>query len=67
MKKIFIPQSVFDSPQALAIAKAGHKQACADLARKHPSDLGEGNPNHPKYESLFGYERNDFMNKQYRR
>jgi len=28
--------------------------------------LDEGNPNHPMYDTLFGYDREEFMAKQYK-
>lgn len=60
-----VHQSVFDSKEARRVAAAGHKQACDELDRMHPSDLDEGNPNHPMYDQLFGYDRAEFMAKQY--
>ena len=66
MTKRTVPQSVFDSPEALRIARQGHLQACAELARKHPSELDPGNPNHPSHDGLFGYDRGAFMARQYR-
>lgn len=60
-----IPQAVFDSPDAMRAAKLGHAQACADLARLHPSQLDSGNPNHPSHDGIFGYDKRAFMARQY--
>lgn len=55
MNKRTVPQAVFDTRQAIAAAKAGHQQACEELARVPVDQLGEGNPNHPRYDDkLFG-------------
>jgi len=66
MTKRTVPQAVFDSKDARRIQAAGHKQACEELDRMHPSQLDEGNPNHPMYDRLFDYDRGEFMRKQYR-
>jgi len=66
MTKRDIPQSVFDSPSAIRAARLGHAEACAELARLDQRMLGEGNPNHPSQETLFGYGRDEFMRKQYK-
>lgn len=44
--------------------REGHRLACEDLARKHPSKLDTGNPNHPIHDGIFGYETEDFLSKQ---
>lgn len=62
-----IPQSVFDSPDAIRVSKEGHKQACEELARIHPSQLDIGNPNHPINSGLFGEVTTEFMARQYKR
>lgn len=61
-----VPQAVFDSKDALRISKVGHKQACDELDRTPRHMLNEGNPNHPMYDSIFGYDRDEFLAKQYR-
>ena len=67
MSKRTVPQAVFDSPEAKRIAAAGHAQACAELARTPRHLLGEGNPNHPRYDlHLFGYHVDEFMAKQHK-
>lgn len=67
MNKRTVPQAVFDSPEAIRSAKAGHEQACRELERAPRHLLGGGNPNHPMYDlHIFGYHVDDFMAKQYR-
>jgi hypothetical protein len=61
-----VPQAVFDSREALRAAREGHRQACEELARTPCHLLGEGNPNHPRYDwTLFGYDEREFLAKQY--
>lgn len=64
-QKRTIPQAVFDGPDAIRVSKAGHKQACEELARLHPSQLDPSNPNHPNHDGLFGYATSDLMAKQW--
>lgn len=70
IEKRTVSQAVFDSPQALKAAQAGHRQACAELdAQFHAGGpFDEGNPNHPMYntKTLFGYPEKEFLAKQYR-
>jgi hypothetical protein len=67
MKKISVPQSVFDSPEAMKVAKKGHAEACAELAKTPRHLLDEGNPNHPMYDlHLFGERHESFIKRQYR-
>jgi len=62
-----VPQSVFDSPEALRAAREGHRLACEDLARVPRHLLDPGNPNHPRYDDrIFGYTVPDLLAKQYR-
>lgn len=62
-----VPQSVFDSPDAIRIAKQAHKEACEELNRTPRHLLDEGNPNHPRYDlHLFGEHREAFMARQYK-
>ena len=65
MLKRSVSQAVFDSPEALRVAREAHRLACEDLARMHPSQLGTGNPNHPLHDGIFGYETRAFMARQY--
>ena len=66
-QKRTVPQAVFDSKDALRIAKAGHEQACCELERMPRHLLDRSNPNHPDYDNkLFGYDEAEFMAKQYR-
>jgi hypothetical protein len=66
MNKRTIPQSVFDSPEAIRAAKAGHAEAVSELNKLPRHMLGEGNPNHPMYDlKLFGYDVKEFLAKQY--
>mgnify|MGYP000548300409 CR=1 FL=1 len=65
MKRV-VPQFVFDSPEALRAAKAGHAKACEELAKTPRHKLDPGNPNHPDYDlKLFGYSVTEFLAKQY--
>ena len=66
MAKVTVPQSVFDSKLALQIAKIATKQATEELNRTPRHLLDEGNPNHPMYDAIFGYDREVFMAKQYK-
>jgi len=62
-----VPQSVFDTPEAIRAARLGHAEACAELDKLPRHMLNEGNPNHPMYDAkLFGYDRAEFMAKQYK-
>ena len=49
------------------LMKSAHEQACEELARKHPSQLDPGNPNHPYNDGLFGVATADFLSKQYKK
>ena len=62
-----VPQSVFDSPEALRVAKQGHLEACR-LYEAIPDRLrGEGDPNYPMYHNkILGYDEKEFMEKQYK-
>lgn len=62
-----VPQAVFDTPEALRVAREGHRQACEELARTPRHMLDPANPNHPSHDQLFGYDREVFMAKQYKR
>ena len=67
MEKKTVPQSVFDSPEAIKVAKCGHAEACAELDRTPRHLLGEGNPNHPMYDlHIFGEHHEKFMKRQYK-
>lgn len=66
MTKITVHQSVFDSKSALRIAKLATKQATDELNNTPRHMLDEGNPNHPMYDQIFGYDRDEFLAKQYR-
>ena len=62
-----VPQAIFDSPEALRIAKLATKEATDELNATPRNLLDEGNPNHPSYDTIFGYEREAFMARQYAR
>jgi hypothetical protein len=67
MEKRTVPQAVFDSKEALRVAREGYRQACDELDRTPRHLLDEGNPNHPRYDrKLFGYDEQEFLAKQYR-
>ena len=66
MHKRTVPQSVFDSLEALRVARLGHVQACRDLARIPVDRLDPGNPNHPLHSGLFGQDPAAFMARQYK-
>lgn len=59
--------SIFDTKEARQAARAGHMEACREMnntfAAGGPFD--EGDPNHPMYTRLFGYDETEFMAKQY--
>lgn len=67
-EKRTIPQSVFDSPEAIRIAKLATAQAKRELDATPRHLLDKGNPNHPDNfdTKLFGYETNAFLAKQYK-
>lgn len=65
MEKRDIPQAVFDSPEARQVQRDGHRRACEELARTHPTRLDPSNPNHPIHSGIFGYDVADFLRKQY--
>lgn len=48
------------------LMKPAHKQACDELARKHPSQLYPGNPNHPNNDGIFGVATADFLARQHK-
>jgi hypothetical protein len=68
MTKRTVPQAVFDSKEAIKVARAGHAQACRELDNTPRHLLDPSNPNHPDnfHTKLFGYEETEFMAKQYR-
>lgn len=68
MQKRSVPQAVFDSPEALRVAKAGHREACQQLALTPRHLLDPSNPNHPDNFTvrLFGHEESQLLAKQYR-
>lgn len=62
-----IPQAVFDSKDARRIQSSGHREACAELARRPRHMLDDGNPNHPMYSNkIFGFDERELIAKQYR-
>lgn len=65
MNKRTVPQSVFDSKSALRIAREATNAATEELNNTPRHLLDEGNPNHPMYDQIFGYDQ-IFMAKQYK-
>lgn len=63
-EKRTVPQSVFDSPDAIRVSKRAHREACEELVRTPVHLLNVGNPNHPIHDGLFGYATADFLAKQ---
>ena len=61
-----VPQAVFDTKAALKAERAGHDAACRELGMTPRHLLNEGNPNHPNYDKLFGYDQDVFLARQYR-
>lgn len=61
-----VSQSVFDSKSARRIARIATDEATRELNNTPRHMLDEGNPNHPMYDRLFGYDRDVFMAKQYK-
>lgn len=67
MNKRTVPQAVFDSPEAIRIARQAHREACAELDATPRHLLDEGNPNHPMYDNkIFGYDEQEFLRRQYK-
>jgi hypothetical protein len=67
MNKRSVQQAVFESKDAIRIAKAGHKLACDELNATPRHLLSEGNPNHPMYDQkIFGYDADEFMSRQFK-
>ena len=66
MKKVTVPQAVFETKIARQIAKLATKQATEILENTPRHMLDEGNPNHPMYDEIFGYDREIFLAKQYK-
>lgn len=64
--KTTVAQAVFDSKEARRIQAAGHAEACRELEFTPRHMLDEGNPNHPMYDTIFGYDRDEFLSKQYK-
>lgn len=61
-----VPQAVFDSPEALRVAKRAHEMACRELNDTPRHLLDEGNPNHPRYDlHIFGEHHEAFLKRQY--
>ena len=44
-----VPQSVFDSKDAIRAARLGHEAACRELDRRAIASIPESDPNHPKF------------------
>lgn len=67
MTKRSIPQSVFESKEAIRTAILGHQDACDQLARTPRRMLDLGNPNHPSNDlHLFGQPADEFLARQYK-
>ena len=66
MEKTTVSQAVFDSKIARQIQKIATNQAIDELNCKPRHMLDEGNPNHPMYDAIFGYDRDEFLRKQYK-
>ena len=67
MKKRTVPQAVFDSKDALRVAAEATAEARRELEKTPASMLDIGNPNHPIYDVIFGYDKDVFMSLQYKR
>jgi len=77
MSNSAVNQSVFNSKDAIRIAKIAFAEAENDLYNKHlRGDFDDGDPNHPKYNNgynyatmkfvnLFGYSQDGLLAKQY--
>lgn len=67
ISKRSVPEAVFCTPSALRAAREGHLEACRELNATPRELLGEGNPNHPRYDlHLFGEHHETFMSRQHR-
>lgn len=61
-----VPQSVFDSRDAIRIARQATKEATDELNRTPVHMLDVGNPNHPIHSGLFGFATDVFLAKQHK-
>ena len=59
-------RTIFDSPEALRMASRAIKEATDELDQTPRHLQDKGNPNHPQYDTIFGYEREAFMARQYK-
>jgi hypothetical protein len=66
MEKRTVAQAVFDSLEALRIARQAVLESEEALNRTPRHLLDPSNPNHPNHDGIFGYDRDEFMAKQYR-
>jgi len=66
-QKRTVHQAVFDSADALRIARQATREATAALDRTPRHLLDQSNPNHPDYDlHLFGVPAAEFMARQYK-
>lgn len=61
-----VPQSVFETKSALNAARLGHEDACKELEKTPSHMLDMGNPNHPLNDGIFGWDTEEFLDKQYK-
>lgn len=68
VKKIDVPQHLFDAFGKSARGKQAFRDAKRDLDNTPRHLLDRGNPNHPDnfHTKLFGYEESEFLAKQYK-
>jgi len=78
MNKRVVSQVIFDNAMKTKAFKMAFIRADKELEDEHANGLfSEGDPNHPKYNngynyatgkyvSLFGYDQDEFMTKQYK-
>lgn len=47
------------------LVRSGHERAVEELNNTPVDKLDIGNPNHPRFDGIFGYETKEFLSKQY--
>lgn len=60
---------LYDNPAVFKMARKACDEATAELDRKPRRLLDPGNPNHPDNfgDKIFGYDREEFIARQYRK
>ncbi len=61
-----VQEAVFQAFEKTRHYKQAYIDACKELDNTPRHMLDEGNPNHPMYDQIFGYDREEFMARQYK-